>query len=122
MQVDRPSFIAAVINVSRQPDVLAAFYRNIVGIELRDDIKVEMAPHFACELGDSHFAIHPLREESSALPGEIRLVFAVGDVRRFVSRIRALGVEPLYEPRDLGFALVTAIRDPDGRNLEIAQL
>ncbi len=35
---------------------------------------------------------------------------------------QALGVEPLYPPRDEGFCRMAALRDPDGNYLEFTEL
>lgn len=115
-------FFSAVLIYSRQPDVLAEFYKDRLGFPLKDERHGETEPHYGCELGDVHFAIH----RDTGVPGQsgssIRLAFMVFDMKNFVAGVRAAGVELLYEPADVGFATMTAVMDPDGNHLEFTQL
>ena len=59
MKNEKIEFVSAILLVSRHPERLAAFYRDIVGLPLEDEQHGETAAHYGCELGDLHFAIHP---------------------------------------------------------------
>lgn len=116
-------FLSAVLVVSKDAEKLCRFYRDVLGVPLENEEHGGSAKHYGCELGDVHFAIHPV----SNFPGEpgvgaVKLAFTVFDMDAFVKRLRDRGVEPLYAPKDLGFAIMTAVRDPDGNYLEFTQL
>src|SRR5262245_34627847 len=118
-------FLSAVLLVSRDPPRLVAFYRDVLGLPLRKEAHDDTHPHFGCELGDVHFAIHPVENfegGSTAPQGAVRLAFTVFDMAGFVARLSSHGVQPLYAPRDVGFAVMTALRDPDGNYIEFTQL
>ena len=55
-------FISGLILVSRQPERLVGFYRDVLGLPLHDERHGDSQPHWACELGDVHFAIHPAED------------------------------------------------------------
>lgn len=118
-------FLSAVLLVSKDPLRLVRFYRDVLGLPIRDESHDESEPHFGCELGDVHFAIHPpgsFEGQNPTEQGSIRLAFTVFDMPAFIQRLHEQGVTPLYEPRDVGFALMTALKDPDGNYLEFTQL
>ena len=85
-------------------------------------------PHFECQLGDLHFAVHPLDAGSAPLAANaarvqrIKFAFAVTDLDETLHHLRSLKTEPLYSPQDRGFARMTAIHDPDGNLIELTQL
>jgi catechol 2,3-dioxygenase-like lactoylglutathione lyase family enzyme len=117
-------FFSAVLLVSKDPDRLAKFYRDVLGIALEDEQHGDLKKHYGCTMGDLHFAIHPVEnfDDPSAGVGSVKLAFTVFDMKAFVNRLRDHGVQPLYPPKDAGFALMTAVRDPDGNLLEFTQL
>ena len=55
---ERIEFLSAVLILSPDPERLAAFYRDKLGIPLIAEEHGSGA-HWGCELGDIHFAIHP---------------------------------------------------------------
>jgi catechol-2,3-dioxygenase len=56
---ERTEFLSAVLLASRQPDRLAVFYRDVLGLPLHEEQHGSGSVHWGCELGDVHFAIHP---------------------------------------------------------------
>jgi catechol 2,3-dioxygenase-like lactoylglutathione lyase family enzyme len=126
---DRPEdarFLSGVILVSRQPDQLARFYREALGIPLAEERHDETQPHWGCELGDVHFAIHPAEDypdDPAGGPGPVKLAFMVFDLPRMVTWLDRCGVKLCYPPTDLGAeSRITAVRDPDGNLVELTQL
>ena len=116
-------FLGAVIIVSEDPERLARFYRDVVGIPLADEKHDDTLPHWGCTLGSQHFAVHPVEDfpDRRAGVGSVKLAFNVFDVEAAAERLQAAGVELLYPPRDNGFMIATAILDPDGNLLELVQ-
>jgi predicted enzyme related to lactoylglutathione lyase len=117
-------FLSAVLLVSKNPKNLAAFYRDTIGLPLEDEEHGETHPHYGCELGDLHFAIHPTTnfEGAGSGVGSVKLAFTVFDMDGFVKKVEAKGIKLEYPPKDTGFSLMTALRDPDGNYVEFTQL
>ena len=119
-------FISGVILVSSQPWRLTAFYRDVLGLPLAEERHGEAQPHWGCELGDVHFAIHPVAdypEDPAGGPGPVKLAFMVFDLSRVVEWLDRRGIPLCYPPADLGEeSRITAVRDPDGNLVELTQL
>jgi predicted enzyme related to lactoylglutathione lyase len=116
--------VGALLLISDEPENLAAFYRDAVGIPLEDERHDDIPLHYGCEIGGTHFAIHP----SADWPGEPSpnaqspvIVFYTDDVDGAYEQLVAHGVKAT-PPFDHGFAVLTAFRDPDGNNVQIMQL
>ncbi len=122
---EKIEFLSAVLLVSKNPERLAIFYRDVIGLPLEDEEHGETEKHYGCELGDLHFAIHPVSNfEGTAHggTGSVKLAFTVFDMNSFVERLKSNGVQIAYEPKDTGFAMMTALTDPDGNYVEFTQL
>lgn len=117
-------FLSAVLLVSRDPERLAKFYRDVLGIPLVEEEHDDTAKHFGCELGDLHFAVHPIENFGSKEPGvgSVKLAFEIFDMDGFINHLKEHGVAPLYSPKPLGRSRITALRDPDGNEIEFTQL
>jgi catechol 2,3-dioxygenase-like lactoylglutathione lyase family enzyme len=118
---ERVEFLSAVLLHSADPPRLAGFYRDVLGLPLKEERHGNAPPHFGCELGDVHFAIHPT---TAPIPsGPIKLAFMVFDLKHFVNHLAAGGIELLYTPRPLGpGSTVTAVTDPDGNEIELTEM
>ena len=117
-------FISAVLLTSRDPDRLAAFYRDVLNVPLEVEQHGETAKHYGCELGDLHFAIHPIENFGNEEPGigAIKLAFEVFDIASFVEHLKSKEVTVVYPPKKMGPMLITAVKDPDGNHVEFTQL
>ena len=117
-------FLSAVLIVSKDPARLAKFYRQVVGVPLKDEIHGDAPPHYGCSLGDIHFAIHPVETfpDRRSGVGAVKLAFNVFDIQAKVRDLAGQGIRVLYPPRDTGFFWSTAIEDPDGNLIEFTQL
>jgi hypothetical protein len=118
-------FLSAVLLISPDAPRLASFYREILGIPLEEERHEGPDVHYGCELGDVHFAIHPasnFEDVAQRCPGTVNLAFAVFDMEGFVAGLKDADIAPLYQPRNVGFATMTALRDPDGNYLEFTEL
>jgi predicted enzyme related to lactoylglutathione lyase len=116
--------IGALLLISDRPEQLAVFYREAVGIPIEEERHDDVPLHYGCEIGGTHFAIHP----SADWPGERApnaqspvIVFHAGDVNAVYQQLVAHGVEAT-PPFDHGFAVLTAFRDPDGNNVQVMSL
>jgi catechol 2,3-dioxygenase-like lactoylglutathione lyase family enzyme len=117
-------FLSAVLLISKNHDKLAQFYKEVVGIPLEDEQHGETHKHYGCELGDLHFAIHPVEnfQDENYGVGSVKLAFEVFNMEEFLKKLEQHGVTPLYAPRKMGPMLITAIKDPDGNLIEFTQL
>jgi catechol 2,3-dioxygenase-like lactoylglutathione lyase family enzyme len=122
---DGIEFLSAVLLVSENVRGLAAFYRDVLGLPLKEEVHGDTEAHYGCELGDVHFAIHPRENFDLApgvAPGRVRLAFGVVDIHAFAARLAVHKVTPVFPPRDVGFAMMTALNDPDGNYIEVTEL
>ena len=82
-------FVSAVLIVSEDPARLANFYREVVGVPLQDEAHGTTRQHYGCNLGDIHFAIHPVQ----TLPdqrhgvGAVKIALNVFDINALVERL-----------------------------------
>jgi catechol 2,3-dioxygenase-like lactoylglutathione lyase family enzyme len=115
---------SGILLVSENPERLARFYRDVLGIPLEDEHHEGTLPHWGCTLGESHFAIHPIADfpDGTSGVGAIKLAFTVFDVRAFAARLEERGIRLLYPPRDEGFFISAALLDPDGNFVELTEL
>jgi predicted enzyme related to lactoylglutathione lyase len=118
------TFFSAVLITSRNAERLASFYKDVIGIPLEDEQHGDTAKHFGWEMGDLHFAIHPVENFGNEEPGvgSVKLAFEIFDMDAFIKHLAAKGVSPLYPPKEMGPMLITALKDPDGNHVEFTQL
>lgn len=121
---EKIEFLSAVLLVSKNPEKLAEFYKDVVGLPIEDEQHGETEKHYGCELGDLHFAIHPISnfEGTEYGTGSVKLAFTVFDIEAFTQKVKSKGYQLAYEPKDTGFATMTALTDPDGNYIEFTQL
>ncbi|HEX5201637.1 VOC family protein [Paractinoplanes rhizophilus] len=118
-------FLSGIILVSGDPARLVAFYRDVLGLPLAEEQHGDSEPHWACELGDVHFAIHPTADYPGepAATGAVKLALMVFDLDAFVAWLSGRGVELCYPPVAFGTqSRITAVCDPDGNLVELTQL
>ncbi len=125
MAFQKTEFMCAVLIVSKDPERLFKFYRDGLGFPLEEEQHGKTQKHYGCELGDLHFAIHPVENFQDKEPGvgSIKLAFEIFDMESFVQRLKKNGIETLYPPKPLmANSLITSVRDPDGNEIEFTQL
>ena len=117
-------FISGVILVSESPGRLAEFYREVLGVPLETEEHEGSLPHWGCDLGDVHFAIHAIEDfpDKQAGVGSVKLAFNVFDIEVLAERLTGVGLSLLYPPKDTGFFWSTAVQDPDGNLVEFTQM
>jgi catechol 2,3-dioxygenase-like lactoylglutathione lyase family enzyme len=118
-------FLSGVIVVSGQPERLAAFYRDVLGLPLAEERHDDTALHWACELGDVHFAIHPVEDypEEPVISGAVKIAFMIFNMAAVVQWLEKCSVPIVYPPVEFGTeSHIMAIRDPDGNLVELTEL
>ncbi|MGE0790927.1 MAG: VOC family protein [Sandaracinaceae bacterium] len=104
----------SVVLASKDPDRLAAFYRDALGLPIEPELHRGTERHWAGMVGAQHFAIHPL--EGFWLPTDAQRSFVSFDVDSVPAALDALaphGVEVVARTR-IGPMAFVALRDPDG--------
>ncbi len=122
--MEKIEFLSAVLVISKDIDRLAKFYKDVVGLPLTVEEHGNLKKHYGCELGDLHFAIHPPDnfEDQSVNVGSVRMAFTTFDVHSLAQRIEQAGYKLAFQPKNTGFAIMTATHDPDGNYIEFTQL
>jgi catechol 2,3-dioxygenase-like lactoylglutathione lyase family enzyme len=118
-------FLSGIILVSAEPARLVGFYRDILGVPLAEERHGDSEPHWACELGDVHFAIHPAADYPGepTVPGSTKIAFMVFELDPLVAWLADNGIELDYPPVAFGTeSRITAVRDPDGNLVELTEL
>ena len=116
--------VGAVLLISDDAEALAGFYRRCLGFALEEERHEGVPLHYGCEIGGTHFAIHPsgdwpgVRVSNAQSPV---LVFYTGDIESAYRRLTDHAVQAT-PPYDHGFATLVAFRDPDGNNVQVMQL
>ncbi len=119
------NFLAAVLIVSEDPERLAGWYRDVLGLPVEAEEHESSAPHFGCNVHGLHFAIHPISNYSFAPetgPGGIRIAFNVTDIAQLERHLEAHSVDWVFRPVELGWSTMLAVRDPDGNLVEAVQM
>ena len=117
-------FISGILLVSENPARLATFYRDTIGLALEEEQHGETLPHWGCDLGDIHFAIHPIEDfpDHQHGVGAVKLAFNVFEIKSVANELTTRGVVLLYPIRDTGFFLSTAVLDPDANFIEFTEM
>jgi hypothetical protein len=71
--------ICGTILMSGDPEALARFYREALGLAFEREDHGGLAPHWGVDIGRVHFGVHPPRnfEASAAGQGSVVLTFDV---------------------------------------------
>lgn len=115
--------ICGVILLTEQPEALARFYADALGLEFEREDHGGLDIHFGVDIGEVHFGIHPPsnfkgRGPSRATP----IAFSVSSLDEHMPKCRELGAEVLVEPHDEGFGTVATLSDPEGNLFELVEL
>ena len=116
--------IGALLLISDEPAQLAEFYRDALGIPVEEERHDDTPLHYGCEIGGTHFAIHPSADWPGTRTSDAQspvIVFHTNDVQAAYEQLVANQV-PATPPFDHGFAVLTAFRDPDGNNVQVMAL
>jgi len=109
--------VGATLNLlvlkTRQMDPLLTFYQAL-GIEFVQEQNGKGPVHYAARVGPTVFDVYPLVEGSA--DSTTRLGFAVDDLEKVLAALQSKEM-----PRDTPWGRCAAVRDPDGRSLELCQ-
>lgn len=106
--------LTGVIMSSAEPERLANFYRNVLGIPLALNRHGNTPEHWECDYNGIHYAVLKQRVNVQANVNTV-LSFAVDDIERFVTTHNIQLIHPIM---DLGEgAYIASFKDPDGNIL-----
>jgi predicted enzyme related to lactoylglutathione lyase len=116
--------ICGTILMGRNPDALARFYAEALGLSFDREEHAGLSPHWGVDIGTVHFGIHPPEnfKRSVAGQGSVVLTFDVTSLPECQARLERLGAPCLQPPHDEGFGLVASFSDPEGNLFEIVEL
>jgi predicted enzyme related to lactoylglutathione lyase len=110
---------SAVTFQSNDPERLAAFYRDKVGLPLRWDQHGNVVPHHEGDLGAVHLAVLPAQAGAG---GPVVPVFRVRDLEASISELRSKDVEMVLKPLALDEGMTVAgFKDPDGNTFRLIE-
>jgi glyoxylase I family protein len=118
-----PLGIAAVLLFSDEPEALAEFYREVLGVPLRRIRVPDADTHWACDIKGVYFSIWPETEVTTNNSEWHRggVAFHFKNVDREFERLKALGIKVDFPPRNSVLGRIARLRDPDGNPFEIYQ-
>jgi catechol 2,3-dioxygenase-like lactoylglutathione lyase family enzyme len=116
-----PLAIAAVLLLSPDPDRLALFYAEKLGLPLQRIVLPNVQPHWACEIRQVYFSIWPDESVDQGSAGSGGVALYVPDVQRDFDRLVSLGVPVEFAPKRTAMGIIARLRDPDGNPVELYQ-
>ena len=108
-----------VVLRAHDPARLAAFYSRL-GLNFVRHRHGAGPEHFASEDAGGVFEIYPAREPDGP-SRQVRLGFAIVDVRRTVAQLSAMGVEIVSAPAASPWGLRAVVADPEGHRVELTE-
>lgn len=104
---------------AHDPARLAAFYSRL-GLNFVRHRHGSGPEHFASENAGGVFEIYPAREPDGP-SRQVRLGFAIADVRQTVAQLSASGVEIVTAPAASPWGLRAVVADPEGHRVELTE-
>jgi catechol 2,3-dioxygenase-like lactoylglutathione lyase family enzyme len=115
--------LSVVLLLARDTERTSAFYRDVLGLPLREEQHGGRHKHYACQLGTIYFTIQSAVDLSAPQQRQgydfLQLCFTVKDLDAFMRRLPDLKVVPLHPPRDFEHTRYTTLLDPDGRHVRV---
>ncbi len=112
-------FITGILLSSNDPDSLAKFYCETLKVPLEKTEHGGTKVHYECDLGDVHFAIHPLYPgQTNPRNTAARIGFAVFNIADVKTQLEANAVK-FYGPQTRDFGTVISLIDPDGNAVDL---
>jgi catechol 2,3-dioxygenase-like lactoylglutathione lyase family enzyme len=123
MANDQVDGLAVVLLLTRDTERTGAFYRDVLGLPLREEQHDGRHKHYACQIGSIYFTIQSATDlagpQSERGYDFLQLCFTVANVDAFVQRLKDLKVAPLHPPQPFEHTRFTTLLDPDGRHVRV---
>jgi predicted enzyme related to lactoylglutathione lyase len=116
--------ICGTILIARDPQSVARFYSEALGLSFTLEDHGGLAPHWGVDVGQVHFAVHPPEnfKRGSAGQASVVLTFDVASVAECQERLEKLGAPCVQPLHDEGFGPVASFTDPEGNLFEVVEL
>lgn len=114
--------VCGVILVTDDPEALAAFYGDVLGVTFEREDHGALAPHFGTDIGTCHLGIHPPSNFGGFIGGGAVVALEVDAIAPHAARLAERGAPVVRAPHDEGFGLTATWRDPAGNLLELVEL
>ena len=115
--------LSVVLLLARDTERTGAFYRDVLGLPLREEEHGGRHKHYACQLGSVYFTVQAAADLAAPEPGRgydfLQLCFTVKDLDAFLRHLSSLNVTPLHPPRPFEHTTFTTLLDPDGRHVRV---
>jgi predicted enzyme related to lactoylglutathione lyase len=115
-----PISFSALTMHSADPDRLAQFYRDVIGLPLAPHVHGTVGEHDEGDLGEVHLAVW---KASPRVGGPFVPVFRVENLDAWLLHLESAGVPCLHKPLDLGEGkrVVTCV-DPDQNAFRLIEI
>jgi len=119
--MDTIKYCTGLILSANDPDKLANFYRDILNVPVVKTNHGGTQTHYECDLGDMHFAIHPVYPgQAKPINTSVKFGFAVFDLNKVIEKLRSNKVT-FYGPMSADFGTVIGLVDPEGNGVNFYQ-
>ncbi len=129
MSASMAESLAVILVLTEDTGRLAAFYRDVLGLDLVEEAHDGRHPHYACRLGSVYFTIQhdgdlgdrepDSTAKAAGVGNSLQLCFSVQDMDAFLRHLRDRHVEPLHPVRPFERTAFTTLCDPDGRLVRV---
>lgn len=109
----------SVLIGTRQPQVLAAFYEQVIG-KPAEMVDSEQG-FYGWQVGSAFLGVleHSEMGGPSKDPGRVMLNFETPEVQAEFERLRALGTRVIAAPYQIGEGWIATLADPDGNYFQL---
>jgi len=115
--------LAVVLLLSDDPDRTAAFYRDVLGLDLVAEQHDGRHTHYACTTGAIYFTIQYAGDLAGRPPAHgpdsLQLCFTVPALDAFLQGLARHSLTPLHPPRRFEHTTYVTLRDPDARTVRV---
>jgi len=113
--------LVGLIMMSPDPERLADYYREVLGLPFAMEQHGTLREHIECEANGIHFAI---LKKAQVQPGSnLTPSFVVENLPAFLDSLRSRGITPLHPIIHIGDGKsVSTLADPDGNTIRLIQI
>jgi catechol 2,3-dioxygenase-like lactoylglutathione lyase family enzyme len=115
--------LSVVLLLSRDVAHVEKFYREILGLPLKEEEHGGRHKHYACRLGSIYFTIQPAADLGAPEPDRrfdfLQLCFTVGDIDAFARHLQERTVIALHPPLRFEGTTYITLLDPEGRHVRV---
>lgn len=115
--------LSVLLLLTNDPARTASFYRDVLGLPLREERHDGRHSHYACRLGSVYFTIQAAADLYGDNPprigDSIQPCFTVASIDAFLKQLEQRQIQPLHPPQPFEHTTFVTLRDPDGRSVRV---